>query len=148
MQHTRHLVTVLLLLGSLALPSSSAALDVGNEIWMGAGFSWPDYGDGAMACARGGFDLVFERYVGLGLSAQADRDRIHYFGHASVFFPRFDMLEPYGRFQYGRRDDGDDTAMGWAVGLRAGVDSIRAYLEFHQIFEPENNYGVTLGIAF
>ena len=147
MQHPRHLVTALLLLGSLALPSSSAALDVGNEIWMGAGFSWPDYEDQVMACERCGFGLIFARHVGLGISAQADRDRIHYFGDASIYFPQFDMLEPYGRFQYGRRDDGDD-AMGWCVGLRAGGDSIRAYLEFNQIFEPENNYGVTLGIAF
>lgn len=135
-------------MGSLALPSGAVAAGLNQEIWVGAGFSWPDYGEGAMACARGGFGLVFKRYVGLGISGQADRERVHYFGDASVFFPRFDLLEPYGRFQYGHRDDGGDAAMGWVAGIRARGDTIRAYVEVNQIFEPESNVGVTLGISF
>jgi hypothetical protein len=148
MQHTRHISIAIVLLGLLVVPRSAVSGGIGTDIWIGAGWSWPDYGDGTMACARGGISAVIARYAGLGVSAQADNDRVFYFADASVYLPRLGLIEPYGRFQYGKPDDKDDEAMGWAVGIRTGEDEIHLYLEGHQILEPGDNYGFSIGISF
>ncbi len=148
MQHTRQISIALVLLSLLVVPPPAVAGGIGKEVWIGAGWSWPGYGEGVMACARGGIGAVFARYLGLGISAQADLDHAYYFADASVFLPPLGLIEPYGRFQYGKRDDKDDAAMGWAAGIRTGQESIRLYLEGHQILEPEDNYGFSIGISF
>jgi hypothetical protein len=150
MQHTRHLSIALVLLSLLLVPPPAVAGGIGKEIWVGAGWAWPEYedDDGAMACARGGIGALIGRHAGLGVSAYADRKRAYFFADASIFLPPLGLVEPYGRFQYGRRDDRDDAAMGWVLGARTGQESVRFFLEGHQIFEPEDNYGFSLGISF
>jgi hypothetical protein len=122
---------------------------IGKEIWVGAGAVWPDYHDReAMAVVRGGVGMVIARHVTLGVSAQADRDRWYYFADTSVIFPAMGLIEPYARFQIGRRDDVDDTAMVWSAGVRTGEDSIRIFIEGFGVFEPAENYGGCVGISF
>jgi hypothetical protein len=103
-----------------------------------------------MACIRGGISAVFVDHVMVGISGQADRDRIHYFGDAGVIFPLVWGIEPYARFQAGRRDDRDDTALGWAAGFRLGDtgNAVKFFVEGHGIVEPEENNGISAGISF
>lgn len=136
------------LLVLLLIPAVGRAGAVGSEIWIGAGASWADGHEKGMACLRGGAGVVFARHFTLGLSAQADRNRYYYFADSSVIFPPLGLMEPYARFFIGRRDDVDDSAMGWAAGFRTGEDAIRVFLEGYGIFEPEGNYGVCVGISF
>ena len=132
----------------LAAPGARAD-GVGKEIWIGGGVSWPSYHDDTpMACVRGGIGAVFLKHATLGVSAQADRYHVHYFADAGVILPPLGLLIPYGRFQVGRRDDRDATAMGWVGGVRVGDDAINFFVEAHGIFEPEKNIGASAGISF
>ena len=146
--HRRLLLRAAFLFATLIVPAASRAGDIGTEAWFGSGISWPDYRDEPIVCARGGLGLLFKNVVGLGISGQADKDRFHYFGNASVILPAVGLFQPYGRFEVGRRDDRDDTAWGWAAGLRTGEEAIRFYLEANQIVEPDQDFGLTIGIAF
>lgn len=122
--------------------------DVHSEVWIGGGVSYPDYHGAAEACGRGGIGAVFREHFTLGISGQADRDHFHYFADAGVILPEVSFVVPYGRFQFGRRDDRDDNAMGWAAGVRVEGEVMSLYFEAHQIFEPEDNKGLSLGIWF
>lgn len=121
-----------------------------KEIWIGGGVSWPIYRDLATACGRGGIGAVFADHFVLGVSAQVDREHFHYFADAGLISPAVWGLEPYGRFQVGRRNDRDDTATGWAFGLRLGDTEgvTHLFLEGHGIIEPEENNGISFGIVF
>lgn len=142
------LVVVGILGFSLLVATDAAAGSVGTELWMAGGFSFPDYADIVRACARGGVSVVFMDRFTLGVSGQADRDRYYYFGDASILLPPMGLTVPYARFQVGRRDDVSDTAMGWAAGLRLGEENLSFFLEAHQIFEPDNNFGFSGGISY
>jgi hypothetical protein len=149
--HQRFSPTILLiafLIATLARVSPVLAGDVHPEVWIGGGVSYPDYHGAAEACGRGGIGAVFMDHVTLGVSGQADRDHFHYFADAGVILPEVSFLVPYGRFQFGRRDDRDDNAMGWAAGVRVAGDVMSLYFEAHQIFEPEDNKGLSVGIWF
>jgi hypothetical protein len=149
--HQRFSPTILLiafLIATLAHVSPVLAGDVHPEVWIGSGVSYPDYHGAAEACGRGGIGAVFMDHVTLGVSGQADRDHFHYFADAGVILPEVSFLVPYGRFQFGRRDDRDDNAMGWAAGVRVAGDVMSLYFEAHQIFEPEDNKGLSVGIWF
>jgi hypothetical protein len=150
MQHPlrARIIPALSLVALLLLPSGAKAGSVGKEFWVGGGAGWPEDNSKAGANIRGGAQLIFARHFTLGVSGQADRERYYYFADSSIIFPPLGMVEPYGRFQVGRRDDVDDTAMGWAAGLRMGEDSIRVFAEGYGIFEPAGNYGVCVGISF
>jgi hypothetical protein len=150
MKHTNRSLPLAaaLLFAALLSPAASRAGALGTEVWLGTGVSWPDYHEKPIACVRAGLGLVFRNVVGFGISGQADKDRVHYFGNASVTLPTIGLVEPYGRFEMGRRDDRDDTAWGWVAGLRTGEEAIRFYLEANQIVEPEKDFGLSIGIAF
>jgi len=135
---------------ALFVPINTRADSVHKEIWIGAGVSWPEYRERASACTRGGIGAVIVDRVTLGASAQADRERWYYFADAGLIFPPVWGLEPYGRFQIGRRDDRDDTATGWAGGVRMGDPdgNVHIFLEAHGVVEPEKNNGISLGLSF
>jgi len=145
----RLLLLVILASGLLPVFATNArAGSIGTELWLGGGFSYPDYASGVRACARGGIGVVFKDHLALGVSSQVDRDHYHYFGDISVVLPPVGLSEPYARFQIGRREDVNDTAMGWAAGLRWGEDNLYFFLEANEIFEPEDSFGFTGGIAY
>lgn len=145
----RHILWTGIILAALTLlPQRAHADAIGKDIWLGAGASWPDYRDKAMACVRGGAGVLLARHFTLGISGQADRDHTWYFGDASVILPALGMLEPYGRFQIGRRDHAGENSMAWSAGVRLGEDTIRIFAEGYGIFEPEDNYGACFGISF
>ena len=121
---------------------------VGTQVWVGPGASWPDYNEKPIACVRGGIGVLLADHFTLGASGQADREHSYYFADASVIFPPVGLLEPYARFQFGRRDHSGDDAMGGSAGVRIGEDAIRLFAEGYWIFEPEDNYGVVFGISF
>lgn len=145
----RVLLLVAAVVGSLsiAIATDAGAASVGTEIWIGGGFSFPDYSDDVRACARGGLGVIFMDHVTLGISGQADREHFYYFGDTSVVGPALGLIEPYGRFQVGRRDDTGDTAMAWAAGLRMGDGMLYFFLEASDIFEPESDFGICGGIS-
>jgi len=84
----------------------------------------------------------------LGVSGQADNDHFHYFTDAGVILPGLGLFLPYGRYQFGRREDSNDNAWGWCAGIRLAGEGVSLYVEFNDIVEPESNRGVTLGIWF
>jgi hypothetical protein len=149
LRHFYRMVVGIALVGFVLAASGARADGIGKEVWIGGGVSWPEYHDDtAMACLRGGIGAVFFNHVTLGASAQADRDHIYYFADAGLILPSLGLVVPYGRFQVGRRDDHDDTAMGWVGGVRVGDDVINFFVEAHGIFEPEKNLGASAGISF
>lgn len=130
------------------VPVATAAADLDSEVWLGAGGSWPDYRDAAMACVRGGAGIVVARHFAIGASGHGDRDHSWYFGDASTFLPPVGLFEPYARFHIGRRDHSSENAMAWTAGVRVGDDAIRISIEGFGIFEPDENYGMAFGISF
>jgi hypothetical protein len=123
--------------------------ELGPEVWIGGGVSYPDYHNSAEAYGRGGIGVILANRFTLGISAQADRDHFYYFADGGMLFRQVGgIFTPYGRFQIGRRDDRSDTAMGWAGGLRVEGDGIGFYFEANGIFEPEDDKGLSLGIWF
>lgn len=122
--------------------------EVKPEFWIGGGVSWPDYHDHSEALARGGIGAIFAGHITLGASAQADRDHFHYFADAGVSLPQVSFFVPYGRYQFGRRDDGGDNAWGWCAGIRMIGEGINLYLEASEILEPEFNKALTFGVQF
>jgi hypothetical protein len=150
MQLRHHLRIIGLLSAGFLLQGSGArAGTVGKEAWIAGGVTWPAYYvSSGIACLRGGIGAVFLQHVTLGVSAQANRYHNYYFADAGLILPPLGLCTPYGRFQYGRRDDGDDAAMGWVGGFRLGEDSVQLFLEGHGVFEPERDAGVSLGISF
>jgi len=150
MQH-RFSLAVLFIAAFAALPPGASAATAGEirpEVWIGGGVSYPEYHSAAETCGRAGIGAIFLDHLTLGASAQIDRDHAHYFADAGVILPEVWFLVPYGRFQYGRRDDRDDAAKGWAAGVRLEGDGASLYFEAHQIFEPEDDKGLSLGIWF
>jgi hypothetical protein len=151
LMHHRFSLAVLFIVAFAALPPAASADTAGGirpEVWIGGGVSYPEYHDVPEACGRGGIGAIFLDHLTLGVSAQADRDHVHYFADAGVILPEISFLVPYARFQYGRRDDRDDAAKGWAAGVRLEGDGISLYFEAHKIFEPEDDKGLSLGIWF
>ena len=150
MQNSRpaRLIFGISVLGLVLMPHVVLGGPVGKDFWVGGGVSWPDYREKAIACMRGGLGAVFFDHITLGISGHVDRERFHYFVDTSVISPPIGLMEVYGRFQIGRRDDRDDTAMGWAAGIRTGEDAIRVFVEGYSIFEPQENYGACVGISF
>lgn len=147
--HHRFSLALLFLVATLPFGASPVVAGaIHPEVWIGGGVSYPAYHNAAEACGRGGIGAVFRDHFTLGVSGQADRDRFHFFADAGVILPEVWFLVPYGRFQYGRRDDRDDAAKGWAAGIRLEGDGISLYVEANQIFEPEDDKGLTLGIWF
>ena len=145
--HLRFIIVTLVAVMTWA-PNVRAGEVVRPEFWVGGGVSWPDYHDTAEACARGGIGAVFKDHLTLGISGQADRDHFHYFADGGVILPEIGLLVPYGRYQFGRRDDSDDNATGWCAGVRLEGEGVSFYVEFHQIMEPDDNKGMSLGIWF
>jgi hypothetical protein len=138
--------TLLTLAGLFAAPAHAG--DIKPEVWLGGGASWPDYHGASETMARAGIGAVFASHVTLGASGQADRDHFHYFADAGVILPQVWFLVPYGRYQFGRRDDRDDNAWGWCAGIRLVGEGISVYVEANEILEPEFNKGLSLGIWF
>ena len=138
--------TLVALGGLFAAPAHAG--DVTPEFWIGGGASWPDYHSASEVCVRGGLGAVFLNHLTLGASGQADRDHFHYFADAGVILPEVWFLVPYGRYQFGRRDDGGDNAWGWCAGVRLVGEGISFYVEASEILEPEFNKALTLGIWF
>ena len=134
-------------LAGLSAQTAHAA-DITPEVWFGGGASWPDYHNASEACGRGGIGAVFADHFTLGASGQADRDHFHYFADAGVILPEVWFLVPYGRYQFGRRDDRSDNAWGWCAGIRLVGDGISIYVEASEILEPEFNKALSLGIWF
>jgi hypothetical protein len=137
-----------LILSLLPMAARAGGIEVKPEVWIGGGVSYPDYHARAETCGRGGFGAVFAEHFTLGISGQADRDRFHYFVDGGVILPQVSFFVPYGRYQFGRRDDLDDNAWGWCAGIRMLGEGINLYVEFSEILEPEFNKAVTLGIQF
>jgi len=142
------LVTALAAAPLAANAPVSRAGSVGSELWLAGGFVDADYSDYVKACIRGGAGATFFDRVGLGGSAQVDQIRYFYFGYAAVYFPQVGMLEPYGRFHVGRRDDIDETALGWTVGAGVGDGSVRVFIEAHGVYQPGYAYGASFGFSF
>ena len=140
------IVSLAALVGLSAAPAHAG--DIKPEVWFGAGVSYPDYHDVSEAMVRGGIGGVFAEHFTLGVSGQADRDRWHYFVDGGVILPEVWFLVPYGRYQFGRRDDRDDNAWGWCAGLRLMGESISVYVEANEILEPEFNKGLSFGLWF
>lgn len=136
------------LLVALALSRAARAGDISPEVWIGGGASWPDYHGTSESCARAGIGAVFAGHLTLGASGQADRDHFHYFADGGVILPEIWFFVPYGRYQFGRRDDRDDNAWGWCAGIRLEGEGISLYVEASEILEPEFNKSLTLGIWF
>jgi hypothetical protein len=129
-------------------PNVQAGGGVRPEVWLGGGVSWPDYHGTAEVCVRGGIGAVFLDHFTLGISGQADRDHFHYFADGGVILPEVWLLVPYGRYQFGRRADRDDNATGWCAGMRLEGEGVSMFVEFHQIVEPDDNKGISLGMWF
>jgi len=142
------LILTLIVLALPAAPARAGDPAIKPEVWIGGGVSYPDYHDVAETCGRGGIGAVFVEHLTLGASAQADRDHFHYFGDAGVILPQVWLFAPYGRYQFGRRDDRDENAWGWCAGLRLVGDGVCVYFEVNEILEPEFNKGLTMGIWF
>jgi hypothetical protein len=121
---------------------------IGKEVWLGSGVNRPDYTEDYIAVFRVGGGLTAVERFTLGANLQADRDHWFAFGYVGVILPAFGLVEPYGRFHYGRRDDIDDDFMQWTAGLRYGVDEVGLYLEAFGIIEPGYGTGVCLGVIF
>jgi hypothetical protein len=149
--HHRFSVAVLFVVALTALPAGASAAGaghVGREFWIGGGVSYPVYHNSAEACVRGGIGAIFLDHLTLGVSGQGDRDHAYYFADAGLILPEVWFLIPYGRFQYGGRDGTSDAAQGWAAGVRLEGDGISLYIEANQIFEPQDNKGLSMGIWF
>ncbi|HET6462931.1 MAG TPA: hypothetical protein VFH33_03950 [Candidatus Krumholzibacteria bacterium] len=137
-----------LIISLLPWAARAGGIEVTPEVWIGGGVSWPVYHAHSEACGRGGFGAVFAQHVTLGISGQADRDHFHYFVDGGVILPQVWFLVPYGRYQFGRRDDRDDNAWGWCAGMRLLGEGINFYVEASEILEPEYNKALSLGIQF
>ncbi|MDH4337521.1 MAG: hypothetical protein OEX18_09645 [Candidatus Krumholzibacteria bacterium] len=138
-------------LASLLVTGASAARAggaLGMEWWFGAGVNRPDYNDRYIAVGRAGAGVTVLERFSLGVNVQADRDRWFRFGYAGVVLPAIGLVEPYGRFHYGRRDDIDDDFMQVTGGLRYGVDEVKLFLEVFGIIEPGYGTGVCFGVTF
>jgi hypothetical protein len=146
----QHRIASLVLLATLIGLSASPARagDITPEVWLGGGVSWPDYHHASETLGRGGIGAVLAEHFTLGISGQADRDHFHYFADGGVILPQVWFLVPYGRYQWGRRDDRDDNAWGWCAGLRLVGEGISVYVEASEILEPEFDKALTLGIWF
>ena len=121
---------------------------MGSEWWFGAGVNRPDYNDRYIAVGRAGVGLTVVEHFTLGANIQGDRDHWFGFGYVGVVLPAFGLVEPYGRFHYGRRDDINDDFMQWTAGLRYGVEEVKLYLEAFGIIEPGYGTGVCFGVTF
>jgi hypothetical protein len=143
---TALIATLATLAGLSAAPVYAG--EIKPEVWFGGGVSYPDYHEISETMGRGGVGAVFAGHFTLGISGQVDRDRFHYFADGGVILPEVWFLVPYGRYQYGRRDDRDDAAWGWCAGLRLVGESISVYVEANEILEPEFNKGLSFGIWF
>jgi hypothetical protein len=133
----------------LSIPARFArAGGVGGDVWLTGGFVSADYKDAYLACIRGGAGPEFLGRFSVGLSGQVDRERYFYFAYAGAVLPRVGMLEPYARFHAGRRDDVDDTALGWSAGVRIGNGTTYLLLEVHGVLEPGHSNGASMGVSF
>jgi len=118
------------------------------EIWMSGGFVDASYHDSPLACARAGAGIEAFKHLTFGVCVQADRDRYFNFGYVGVVLPALGLFEPYGRFQAGRRDDLDDTALGWTAGLRVGNGTVNFLMEVHGVTQPGSSNGASVGVSF
>lgn len=135
---------------ALLLPGSpsTAGQTVGMEWWIGGGFVNADYYHEPIAVLRGGAGaVVLERFT-IGANLQADREHQFGFGYVGLILPAIRSVEPYGRFHFGRRDDIDDTALGWTGGFRYGERALKIYLEAFGVIEPGYGTGACFGITF
>ncbi len=132
----------------LVLATPAAAGRVRPEWWFGGGFTRSDYHDLHLAVGRAGVGAMFLEHVALGANIQADRERWFWMGYAGVILPAIGMIEPYARFHAGRRDDVEDTALGWTAGFRVGQGAVKLFVEAHGILEPGYGNGGSVGISF
>jgi len=139
---------IVLFLAVTALAPGAHAGDINPEVWIGGGISYPDYRDVPEACLRGGVGAVFREHVTLGVSGQADADHYYYFVDGGLILPEVWYFVPYARYQFGRRDDISDNAMGWCFGMRLTGDSASLFVEAHEITEPQDNKGISVGVWF
>jgi hypothetical protein len=139
-------VLVAVMLGS-GVPAR-AGRSVNPEWWLSGGVIDADYHDSALAVARGGVGVRVLRRFSVGADVQVDRVHWFGFGYAGVTLPAFGLLEPFGRFQVGRRDDVSDTALEWSAGLAFGEESVKLTLEVFGVLEPGSATGVCFGFAF
>jgi hypothetical protein len=147
-----HLLRAVIALG-VALTATFAAVPARSdglcgEAWLSAGFVDTDYHGTPLSCFRAGAGLLVLQRFSLGGNVQADRDRYFLFAYAGVVLPAIGLIEPYGRFHAGRRDDLDETALGWTGGLRIGNGTVHLYIEAHGVLEPGYSNGGSVGIAF
>jgi hypothetical protein len=148
--HLRHALTAVLVPATLlfTLVPRAEAGQVKPEVWMTAGFVDPDYHDSPLAAGRAGGGIVAFTHVTAGASGQLDRDHYFYFGYVGVILPAIGVVEPYGRFHVGRRDDLDDTALGWTAGIRIGNGAASFLFEAYGVTEPGSCNGACVGISF
>jgi hypothetical protein len=135
----------------LAESRPARADGVKSELWLAGGFVEPDYPDtdeSLFAVLRAGGGAKFLDRLTLGASTQVDRAHYFYFAYAGVILPPIGLVEPYGRFHAGRRDDVSDTALGWTAGVRLGDGNVFLMIEVHGVIEPGSADGASLGVTF
>ena len=118
------------------------------EVWVSVGIVDTSYHDDILSCLRGGGGIQVFNHFTAGGSGQVDRDHYFFFGYVGVVLPALGIFEPYGRFHVGRRDDLDDTALGWTVGVRVGNGAVNFLIEAHGVTEPGSSDGASLGLSF
>jgi len=146
--HRLPLIAALALSVGVGFAPPARAAGVGTDFWLAGGFTKPSYNVDILACLRGGLGVDFLGRFSVGASTQVDRERYFYFAYAGVVLPRLGVLEPYARFHVGRRDDVDDTALGWSAGFRVGNGVVNLFIEGHGILEPGYGDGASVGLSF
>jgi len=137
---------LLFLLSTHATQARAGALK--PELWISGGFVNASYHDSPLACGRAGAGIEAFKYATFGICVQADREHYFNFAYVGAVFPTIGLFQPYGRFQFGRRNDLDDTALGWTFGLRMGNGVVNFLMEAHGVTEPGSSNGASVGLSF
>lgn len=143
------IVFCLLAAGLLTSSAPARARQIARlEGWASGGYLNPDYDPSPLAVGRAGLGARFLEQFSVGGSVQVDRDHWFGLGYVGVTLPDLFLIETFGRFYVGRRDDVSDLATGWSAGVATGTSSVKLFADVHGIIQPGHAFGVSIGFSF